>query len=152
MSICCRAYARRKPMNRRTQVRCSAVFVLVALAAWTVSGAGKAGAGQPASAESKKAATPAPAAALERLPPEKLREDFRILRRALEEGHPGIYRYTPRAELDQVFDRAEKALARPMNVYEFYRIVAPAVAAVKCGHTGVRVSPCLDKDKLMLPL
>src|SRR5439155_23920228 len=88
----------------------------------------------------------------ERVVPEKLREDFRILRGALEEGHPGIYRYTPKAELDKRFNQAEKALDRPMDVYEFYRIVAPAVAALKCGHTGVRVNPDLDKGKRMLPL
>jgi hypothetical protein len=28
--------------------------------------------------------------------PERLREDFRILRQALEQGHSGIYRYTAR--------------------------------------------------------
>jgi hypothetical protein len=107
---------------------------------------------QPPSAESKTPAPPAPASSPERVPAEKLREDFRILRGALEEGHPGIYRYTPKAELDQRFDEAGKALTRPMNVYEFYRVAAPAVAALKCGHTGVRVNPDLDKGKPVLPL
>jgi len=89
---------------------------------------------------------------MQRVPPEKLREDLRILRSALEEGHPGIYRYTSKAELVQRFDQAERALDRPMNVYEFYRVVAPAVAKLKCGHTGVRVNPDLDKGKPVLPL
>ena len=92
------------------------------------------------------------AGATDPVPPEKLREDFRILRGALEEGHPGIYRYTPKQVLDRRFDQAEKALDHPMNVYEFYRIVAPVVAAIKCGHTGVRVSPDLTKGKPRLPL
>ena len=96
----------------------------------------------------KQAATPTAAT----VPPDKLLEDFRILRGALEEGHPGIYRYTRKTDLDQCFDQAEKALDRPMNVYEFYRIVAPAVANVKCGHTVVRVSPELHKGKPRLPL
>src|SRR2546427_12242310 len=109
-------------MNRLTELRCAAVFLLATLSAWAAYGAGKSGAGQPAGVESKKAARPAPAAALQKVPPEKLREDFRILRGALEEGHP--YRYTPRAELDQVVDRAEKALERSMNVYEIYRVAA----------------------------
>ena len=89
---------------------------------------------------------------MERVPPEKLREDFRILRGALEEGHPGIYRYTPKEELDKRFDGAERALDRPMNVYEFYRVVAPAVASLKCGHTAVRVNPDLDKGRPVFPL
>jgi hypothetical protein len=84
--------------------------------------------------------------------PEKLREDLRILRGALEEGHPGINRYTTKQALDRLFDQAETSLDHPMNVYEFYRIVAPVVAAIKCGHTGVRVSPDLTKGKPRLPL
>jgi hypothetical protein len=95
---------------------------------------------------------PEAASASERVSPEKLREDFRILRGALEEGHPGIYRYTPKAELDKRFDQVEGSLDRPMDVYEFYRIVAPAVALLKCGHTGVRVNPDVDKGKPALPL
>src|SRR2546421_9622452 len=69
--------------------------------------------------------------------PAQLAEDFRILRQALEEGHSGIYRYTAKADLDRLFDQAAKALDRPMTCVEFYRVVAPVVAAIKCGHTGV---------------
>ena len=69
-------------MNRLTGLRCFAVFFLATLSTGAAFGAGKASAGQPTGAESKKAAAPAPAAALEKVPPEKLREDFRILRGA----------------------------------------------------------------------
>ena len=69
--------------------------------------------------------------------PPQLTEDFQILRKALEEGHSGIYRYTPKAELDAAFDKAEKSLSRPMTCVAFYRLVAPTVATVKCGHTAV---------------
>src|SRR5262249_21056177 len=103
-------------------------------------------------ARSKPAAARAPAGAPDPVPPEKLREDFRILRGALEEGHPGIYRYTPKQVLDRRLDQAEMALDHPMSVYEFYRIVAPVVAAIKWGHTGVRVPPDLTKGKPRLPL
>ena len=128
------------------------LFLLAALSTCAASGALYSADLQPSSAESKPAATRAPARATDPVPPEKLREDFRILRGALEEGHPGIYRYTPKPVLDRRFDQAENALDHPMNVYEFYRIVAPVVAAIKCGHTGVRVSPDLTKDKPRLPL
>jgi hypothetical protein len=121
------------------------------LTAWATSEA-RSSIFQQKEAGAKRPATSAAPPIPERVGPEKLREDFRILRGALEEGHPGIYRYTPKAELDKYFDQAEKALDRPMNVYEFYRVVAPAVAAVKCGHTGVRVNPDLDKGKAVLPL
>jgi hypothetical protein len=41
--------------------------------------------------------------------------DFRIARSALEEGHSGIYRYTPKADLDAAFDGAAKQISGPMS-------------------------------------
>jgi hypothetical protein len=75
--------------------------------------------------------------AAEKFDAEKLLADFRIARQALEEGHSGIYRYTSKKELDRLFDQAEKSLTKPMSVVEFYRVLAPVVAAIKCGHTEV---------------
>jgi hypothetical protein len=69
--------------------------------------------------------------------PDKLIADFRIARQALEEGHAGIYRYTFKEKLDRLFERAEKSLTKPMSEVEFYRVRAPVVAAIKCGHTDV---------------
>jgi enterochelin esterase-like enzyme len=73
----------------------------------------------------------------ESLAPEELLADFRIVRRALDEAHGGIYRYTSKAELDRLFNRGEESLRKPLSVLEFYRVLAPVVAAIKCGHTGV---------------
>jgi hypothetical protein len=73
----------------------------------------------------------------DRFAPEKLRADFLVARQALEEGHGGIYRYTSKEQLDRVFDQADKSLTKPMNMLEFYRVLAPVVAAIKCGHTDV---------------
>ncbi len=91
-----------------------------------------------------------------RVEPDKLVVDFRLARQALEEGHSGIYRYTAKNELDGLFDRAEKSLTRPMNAVEFYRILAPVVAAIKCGHTGVGLPEEMQKaystKVLLLPL
>ncbi|MEN3332870.1 MAG: hypothetical protein V7641_2235 [Blastocatellia bacterium] len=86
------------------------------------------------------------ATALPKFTPEQLREDFQIARRALEEGHSGIYRYTPKPQLDRTFDAAAAALDQPMNVYEFTRVLAPAVAAIKCGHTGISLPEALRKE------
>ena len=72
-----------------------------------------------------------------KLEPALLQEDFRIFRSALEEGHSGIYRYTPKAEMDRTFDAAAKQVVRPMSALEFYRLLAPVVADIKCGHTAV---------------
>jgi Peptidase family S41 len=87
--------------------------------------------------ESKGVPAQASEATDEKLEPEKVRADFRIARQALEEGHSGIYRYTSKEELDRVFDQAEKSLTKPMSMLAFYRVLAPVVAAIKCGHTEV---------------
>jgi hypothetical protein len=83
--------------------------------------------------------------------PGQLREDFQIARQSLEEAHPGLYRQTKKIELDRVFDNAEKSLNHPMDFYEFYRFVAPAVASIKCGHTGVGLPPDVRKETELLP-
>jgi hypothetical protein len=137
-------------MNLYTQ-RASLAALLLGVAC-ILPASGGTGLQQPAKPEAKKEAPGARDAGSKPVPPEKLREDWHILRGALEEGHSGIYRYTPKAELDRRFDLVDKALDRPMNVYEFYRVVAPAVAGVKCGHTGVRVRPDLSRQKPRLPL
>jgi len=73
----------------------------------------------------------------ETIPPELLREDFQIMRHALEEAHGGIYRYTSKADMDRTFDRAYKSIDRPMTDLEFWWLVAPVVAHIKCGHTFI---------------
>ena len=85
---------------------------------------------------------------------EQLLEDFHILRQSLEEGHSGVYRYTSKAGMDRVFERAEKSIDRPMDAYEFYRVVVPVIAAVKCGHTAVQVPDEMRKEVIgqLLPL
>jgi hypothetical protein len=69
------------------------------------------------------------------LPAEKLREDFRILRSALEQIHPALYLYKPRENFDRLFDETAKSFDRPLTRREFYLRVSPVVEKVKCGHT-----------------
>jgi len=73
---------------------------------------------------------------LPKIEPKLLRDDFQIARPSLEEGHSGIYRYTPKSELDRAFDSTAAKLDHPMNALEFLRILAPVVADIKCGHTS----------------
>ncbi|HYV07248.1 MAG TPA: S41 family peptidase [Blastocatellia bacterium] len=94
--------------------------------------------------------------ASEKISREKLIEDFQIARQALEEGHSGIYRYTSKADMDRVFDSALKSIDRPMDEFEFYRVMAPVSAAIKCGHTSVSLPDPIRKElnssALLLPL
>jgi hypothetical protein len=70
------------------------------------------------------------------IPVELLQEDFRIMRNALEEAHGGIYRYTSKVEVDRTFDRAFRKIDHPMTDLEFWRLIAPVVIQIKCGHTS----------------
>ena len=86
---------------------------------------------------------------------QQLQADFQQVRRALEESHGGIYRYTSKATLDRVFDDAAAKLDRPMEAVDFHRILGPAVAAVRCGHTALIPAPALQsamEQALLLPL
>jgi len=75
-------------------------------------------------------ALPMPA---QELAPALLREDLHGLRESLEEGHSGLYRYTPKAEMDRAFERAESHLNHPMSWRQFYALVLPIVARIRCG-------------------
>ena len=82
----------------------------------------------------------------------QLRKDLRVLREALEEGHPGIYRFTPKPEMDRAFDDAAAKLTRPLTALEFYRVLAPVVARIKCGHTELHPSGAIQQRVEAEPL
>jgi hypothetical protein len=73
------------------------------------------------------------------IPAKLLQEDFQVMRHALEEAHGGIYRYSSRADMDRTFDRAYQKIGHSMTDLEFWRLVAPVVAHIKCGHTYIWV-------------
>jgi len=75
---------------------------------------------------------------------QQLQQDFRILRIALEEGHAGLYRYTPKAELEDHFASIEKNLDRPMTEWTFYKLLAPLIAHIHDGHTRISLSQSLQ--------
>jgi hypothetical protein len=87
-------------------------------------------------------ALPMPA---QELAPALLREDLHVLRESLEEGHSGLYRYTPKAEMDRAFERAESHLNHPMSWRQFYALVLPIVARIRCGHT--HITPGAEHNK-----
>lgn len=75
------------------------------------------------------------------------------MRHALEEAHGGIYRYTTKAEMDRTFDRTYRKIDHPMTDLEFWRLVAPVVVHIKCGHTYIWVSKSLQaKLETTIPL
>ncbi|MBO9658808.1 MAG: hypothetical protein J7527_08270, partial [Chitinophagaceae bacterium] len=66
---------------------------------------------------------------------DQLREDHQILITALKELHPGIYRYQAKGEFDQKEQELRQAISKPMTEEEYYKLVMPFIAGLKCGHT-----------------
>lgn len=79
--------------------------------------------------------------------PDQLLHDFRVLRQSLEEAQPGLYRQTSKGELDKAFSETEKSLDRPLDVFEFYRRLAPLIAAIRCGHTNIQLPDFFVKEQ-----
>ena len=69
------------------------------------------------------------------LQPSQLQQDFDVLRHAVEEAHGGLYRFTPKADLDRVFASARAQLERPMTTLSFAATLSEAIAAIRDGHT-----------------
>src|SRR5262245_46120353 len=80
-----------------------------------------------------------------RFTPAELRDDFAIARHAYEEGHPGLYRFVSKRELDRVFADAERQLDHPMTAVEFWRVLAPVVASFRCGHSRAEIPDTLTR-------
>jgi len=89
------------------------------------------------------------------LPVSQLREDLAVLRSSLEEGHGGFYQYSTKVQMDSVFDTAERQITAPLTEMEFYRFLAPVVASINDGHTGISGSPefesQLRRQQILLP-
>jgi hypothetical protein len=75
----------------------------------------------------------------------QLKEDFSLLRATLEEGHAGLYFYTTKEEMDSLFDHLFDGLDHPMTELEYYGYLAPLIAGINDGHTGMMFSQDYDK-------
>jgi hypothetical protein len=87
---------------------------------------------------------------------EQQQADFRLFRAALQEVHPGVYRYTPKARFDARFDSVASLLTRPRSEQEYYALLTPLVVQLRCGHTKFIPAGRDDKfpyhTELLLPL
>ena len=83
-----------------------------------------------------QAATPAPDKPGE-LTPGEMQADFDWMRAMLEEVHPGVYRYSTKAEMDRMFRAQRAKLNHSMTEQEFMMVASETVANIRCGHTKV---------------
>ncbi len=74
---------------------------------------------------------------LQPTPPDKLKEDLDFLFKTIEVVHPNMYTYISKGVFTGIREQLYQSINRPMNRLEFYKLVAPAVAAIKNSHTAV---------------
>ncbi|QQS39799.1 MAG: hypothetical protein IPM63_10455 [Acidobacteriota bacterium] len=71
------------------------------------------------------------------LQPSELKQDFALMKRALTELHPGLYRYSSQEETAKRFDEFEAKLYEPMREDRFFILLSQFLSEIKCGHTYV---------------
>jgi C-terminal processing protease CtpA/Prc len=87
--------------------------------------------------------------------PAEMQADFDLLRRALEEAHPGLYRYSTKAEMGRRFDAQRAKLSGAMAKGKFEAVLAETLAQIRCGHTSMKLDDELEaalKSARTLPL
>lgn len=76
-----------------------------------------------------------------KIDPASLKKDVVILNRALQTYHPSLYTYTPKNELENAFKTSIESIKDSLNEADFaYKILAPLIARIRCGHTSVSLS------------
>ena len=89
------------------------------------------------------------------LTPAAMQSDFDLMRHALEEAHPGLYRYSTKAEMDRGFDAQRAKLSGPMTRLQFEVVVAQTLSSIRCGHTRMHWDPEMEaaiRDARTFPL
>ncbi len=68
-----------------------------------------------------------------------LKIDLALTYKILKEGHPGLYWYISKKELDKKYDSVNNSITEPLTTNQFYIKIAPFVAAINCGHTSIKL-------------
>ena len=76
-----------------------------------------------------------------------LKQDVDLAHQILKDGHPGLYWYISKKQLDYKFDSLKNSFNEPMTSNQFYQKLSPVIAAIKCGHTALRYPSKIYKDK-----
>lgn len=72
------------------------------------------------------------------LSPADAQADFDFMRAALEEAHPGLYRFSTKARLDREFAAQRAKLSRLVTKLEFFEVMSETLCLIKCGHTSIK--------------
>ncbi|MBD0331749.1 MAG: hypothetical protein ICV66_03765 [Chitinophagaceae bacterium] len=69
-----------------------------------------------------------------------LKEDFDILRKTLEEAHPGLYWYSDKLAMNNFLDSTKSLIDHDMASIAFFKMLLPVIANIRCSHTNLRLS------------
>ena len=93
---------------------------------------------------------------LNMLEEQMLKRDFTIFREALQNEHPGLYRYKSKREMDRLFDSCFVTLNHSMTSLEFGKSIMFLISSMEDGHTGTNIPRLLmnyyPPNKKMFPL
>lgn len=85
-----------------------------------------------------------------RLTAKQAQRELRILKRALVELHPGLYRYQTPEQFEATFSAAQTQVVDGSDALEVYLIASRIAASVRCGHTWT--NPLNQSDTLRATL
>src|ERR1044072_7719929 len=68
---------------------------------------------------------------------QELKEYFAFLRSKYEHHNPNLYLYTPKQDMDRMFDSLADGITSPMTDMEFYRYIGGITSRIKDAHTSV---------------
>lgn len=73
--------------------------------------------------------------AQQKISPAQLKEDLALADKALQEAHPGLFRYTNQVAYAQLVRSIENGLTAQLTEKEFLVRLQPLIAQISCGHT-----------------
>lgn len=76
--------------------------------------------------------------------PAALQQDYTLLRNIMQQEHPSIYWYTPKASMDSAWDAGYKQLKDSLTEQQFKMVISQPIAHIQCGHTSVRSTKGYD--------
>lgn len=87
----------------------------------------------------------------QRFAPNQLQQDFEVFREVLEKGHPALYSYADRNELNHDFDSIYASLKEDADIRAFHQKLAFIVNQIGCSHTNLYLPKELYDTLLQRP-
>ncbi len=77
---------------------------------------------------------------------QQVQSDYDLFRNIIEDGHPGLYWYTPKDSMDQYFAAGRSMLQDSMTELQFRTVLSYVAAKLRCGHTAIRASKSFSRQ------